>query len=107
VTAFGFFVELNEIFIEGLVHIRHLGDDYYRYDPESHCLIGQNRRQIFQVGNSVTVEVLQVQVDKREIDFILPTLAQKNVKGSAETRRSPKHKNKQGGRQRTKGRNRR
>lgn len=106
VTAFGFFVELNEFFIEGLVHIRHLGDDYYRYDPESHCLIGQNRRQIFQVGNSVTVEVLQIQADKREIDFILPAQLQKNVKASLGARRSIKHKNRQGGRQRSKGRNR-
>jgi ribonuclease R len=107
VTAFGFFVELNEFFIEGLVHIRRLGDDYYRYDPEKHCLIGQSRRQIFQVGNSVTVEVLQIQADKREIDFILPALSQQNVSASTEKRRPAKHKNKQGGRHRTKGRNRR
>lgn len=104
VTEFGFFVELNEFFIEGLVHIRHLGDDYYRYDPESHCLIGQNRRQIFQVGNSVTVEVMQVQTDKREIDFILPSLAQKNVKSSLAARRPLKHKKQQA---RPKGRKRR
>lgn len=107
VTAFGFFVELNEFFIEGLVHIRRLDNDYYRYDPERHCLIGQNRRQIFQVGNSVAVEVLQIQSDKREIDFILPSLSQQNVNASIEKRRPPKHKNKQGGRHRTKGRNRR
>jgi len=99
VTAFGFFVELNEFFIEGLVHIRHLGDDYYRFDPENHCLVGQNRRQVFQVGNVVTVEVLQVQADKREIDFVLPALNNTVEYNSGRK----KTKGKQGGRHRGKG----
>ena len=99
VTAFGFFVELNEFFIEGLVHIRHLGDDYYRFDPENHRLVGQNRRQVFQVGNVVTVEVLQVQADKREIDFVLPALNNTVEYGSGRK----KTKGTQGGRHRGKG----
>lgn len=72
VTAFGFFVELDDFFVEGLVHIRTLGDDYYRYDDEQHSLIGQGRRRIFQIGMAVTIEVWQVRPLVREIDFILP-----------------------------------
>jgi ribonuclease R len=74
VTAFGFFVELDEFFVEGLVHIRNLGDDYYVFDEEKQCLIGQARRRIFQVGEKVNVEVWQVKPAAREIDFILPDL---------------------------------
>ena len=78
VTAFGFFVELNEFFIEGLVHIRTLNDDFYRYDPEQHSLIGQGRRNVFQVGMAVTVDVWQVRPDRREIDFVLPGMDEKS-----------------------------
>ena len=82
--------------------IRHLDDDYYRYDPETHSLVGQNRRKVFQVGNPVTVEVLHVQAEKREIDFILPEL---NTKGGRVATRQ-KMKNRKVNRHRAKGRRR-
>lgn len=75
VTAFGFFVELDEHFVEGLVHIRNLSDDYYSYDDEQHSLIGQARRRVFQVGMAVSVELWQVKPVPREIDFVLADLA--------------------------------
>jgi len=72
VTEFGFFVELDPYFIEGLVHIRTLGDDYYEYDPVHHTLMGQRRRRHFKIGQKVDVMVQDVRIKAREIDFILP-----------------------------------
>ncbi|MGM0415463.1 MAG: ribonuclease R [Thermodesulfobacteriota bacterium] len=72
VTEFGFFVELDPYFIEGLVHIRTLGDDYYEYDPVHNTLMGQRRRRHFKIGQKVDVMVQDVRIKPREIDFILP-----------------------------------
>ncbi|EAT16775.1 ribonuclease R [Desulfuromonas acetoxidans] len=74
VNAFGFFVELDEFFVEGLVHIRTLSDDYYVFDEERLILVGQARRKTFQVGDTVEVEVWQIKSAAREIDFVLPDL---------------------------------
>jgi ribonuclease R len=71
VTPFGFFVELKDIFVEGLVHISNLEDDFYHYEEDLHRLIGQNRRKVFQVGNEVRVAVKNVNLERREIDFAL------------------------------------
>ncbi|MDY0292457.1 MAG: ribonuclease R [Desulfuromonadaceae bacterium] len=72
VTEFGFFVELDPFFIEGLVHIRTLGDDYYEYDPVHRTLVGQRRRRHFKIGQTLDVMVQDVRLKSREIDFILP-----------------------------------
>jgi ribonuclease R len=71
VQSFGFFVELREVFVEGLVHIAKLKDDYYQYDESLHRLIGQRRRREFQVGDEVKVQLTRVDLDRREIDFEL------------------------------------
>jgi ribonuclease R len=76
VTEFGFFVELDPYFVEGLVHIRTLGDDYYEYDPVHHTLMGQRRRRFFKIGQKVDVAVQDVRLKAREIDFILPEALQ-------------------------------
>lgn len=71
VTEFGFFVELDELLIEGLVHVRSLQGDFYSYDPVSHILRGERRRKEFRVGMSVKIRVEQVDVWRRRIDFTL------------------------------------
>ncbi len=71
VQSFGFFVELKGIFVEGLVHISTLEDDFYHFEEEHYRLIGENSRKIFQVGGSVRVRVNHVSIERREIDFIL------------------------------------
>ncbi len=71
VHAFGFFVELQEFFIEGLVHVSSLEDDFYQYEEERHRLIGMNRRREFTIGTKVDVTVYKVDLDRREIDFRL------------------------------------
>jgi len=81
VTEFGFFVELDPYFIEGLVHIRTLGDDYYEYDPIHRSLMGQRRRRHFKIGQKVDVMVQDVRLKAREIDFILPESLQSTHQG--------------------------
>lgn len=76
VQAFGFFVELEEIFVEGLVHISSLGDDFYHYEEDLHRLVGQHRRRIFQVGEQLQVRVRAVNLERREIDLELAEEAQ-------------------------------
>jgi ribonuclease R len=71
VTPFGFFVELAEIFVEGLVHISSLKDDFYLFEEDFHRLLGQHRRRVFQVGDEVRVRVAKVDLERREIDFVL------------------------------------
>jgi ribonuclease R len=71
VQPFGLFVELAEIFVEGLVHVSTLTDDYYQYEESLHRLIGQRRRRIFQIGTEVLVRLKKVDVDRRELDLEL------------------------------------
>ncbi|MEJ2200048.1 MAG: ribonuclease R [Desulfuromonadaceae bacterium] len=71
VQPFGFFVELNEIFVEGLIHLSSLTDDYYRFEEDMQRLIGERRRRIFQVGMPVRVRLEHVDLIRREIDFSL------------------------------------
>jgi ribonuclease R len=71
VHAFCFFLELDEIYVEGLVHVSSLEDDFYQYEEERHRLIGMNRRREFTIGSKVEVTVHKVDLDRREIDFRL------------------------------------
>ncbi len=76
VTSFGFFVELAEIYVEGLVHISNLAQDYFHFDATSHQLRGERTGINYRLGDSVTVRVARVDLDEKKIDF---ELAQKQV----------------------------
>ena len=69
VTGFGLFVELNDIFIEGLVHISELNNDYYHFDPVRHCLDGERSKQRYSLGGTVQVRVVRVNLDEKKIDL--------------------------------------
>ena len=71
VTSFGFFVELAEIYVEGLVHISNLGQDYFHFDPTSHRLLGERTNTTYRLGDSVKVKVVRVELDEKKIDFEL------------------------------------
>ncbi|OEU69938.1 MAG: ribonuclease R [Desulfuromonadales bacterium C00003093] len=71
VTEFGFFVELENIFVEGLVHVRSLTGDYFTFDPTTRTLIGERRRQTYRVGMPVRIKVLKVESGRRRLDFTL------------------------------------
>ncbi|MFZ2172119.1 MAG: ribonuclease R [Methylococcaceae bacterium] len=90
VTSFGFFVELAEIYVEGLVHISNLGQDYFHFDPTSHQLKGERTNTNFRLGDSVKVKVVRVSLDEKKIDFELVE-KQGSVK-KAKTRKKPRKK---------------
>ncbi len=69
VTAFGFFVELKGIFVEGLVKVTSLHDDYYQYHEKKYCLVGERTHKTFRIGDEVRVRVDRVDVERRHIDF--------------------------------------
>lgn len=69
VTGFGLFVELIEPFVEGLVHISSMADDYYRFLDSDHTLVGENTGQTYKLGDRVAVQLLRVDTDRRQIDL--------------------------------------
>lgn len=71
VTSFGFFVELKEVFVEGVVRLADMADDYYYYEEEHHRLVGRRKRKIFQIGDFVRVQVVKVDVPRRHVNFVL------------------------------------
>ncbi len=69
VTSFGVFVELKDMYAEGLVHITSLTRDYYRFDPVGRCLVGERSGRIYRLGDTLRVRVARVDLDERKIDF--------------------------------------
>jgi ribonuclease R len=76
VTSFGIFVQLDTLFIEGLVHITELGADYFQYDEVRHELRGERTGRRFQLTDRVTVQVSRVDLEARKIDLCLVELGQ-------------------------------
>lgn len=71
VTSFGFFVELSEIYVEGLVHVSNLKSDYYEFDAVSQRLVGSRSGVRFSLGDAVRIRVAAVNLDQRKMDFEL------------------------------------
>lgn len=103
VTAFGFFVELADLYVEGLVHVSTLDSDFYQYDAQKHRLVGERTGTRYGLGDSVMVQVANINLDDRKIDLSLVSAeprakakrrlknAKGGAKGQAETRRSKKN----------------
>ena len=90
VEAFGFFVELEKYFVSGLVHISSLEDDYYEYWEEEFSLVGSTSGRRFTLGDKVTVQVLSVNKELRQIDFLLVGLPEIPEESPARRRRKAK-----------------
>jgi len=71
VVGFGLFVELSDLFVEGLVHISSLPQDYYHHQPAQHRLVGERTGRVFRLGDRLTVRVVRVSLDDRKVDFEL------------------------------------
>ena len=71
VAEFGVFVELSELYVEGLVHVTALGEDYFHFDPKRRRLTGEHSGAMFQIGEEVRVRVVRVDIDQAKIDFEL------------------------------------
>lgn len=94
VTSFGLFVELKEIYVEGLVHVTSLKQDYYQYDPVHHRLIGERTGKIYRLGDPVNVVVARVELDDKKIDFELsasqPELRPASSESTSAAKKRPK-----------------
>ena len=71
VTNFGVFIELKDIFVEGLIHVTSLKNDYYNFDAPQHRLVGKRSGVVYRLGDSIKVKVARVNLDDRQIDFEL------------------------------------
>jgi len=86
VTGFGFFVRLDDLFIDGLVHVSTLDNDYYRFDAVGQRLIGESGGRTYRLGDTVEVRVDAVHMDERKIDFALIS-SQRKPRGEGKTER--------------------
>jgi ribonuclease R len=70
VTSFGLFVELKDIYVEGLVHVTSLSNDFYHFDPIGHRMTGERAGRVYRMGDPLRVQVVRVNLDERKIDFV-------------------------------------
>lgn len=102
VTGFGIFVELADLYVEGLVHVTTLGQDFFKFDPTSHQLKGERTGVCYRLGDTVNVVVVGVNLDDKKIDFELLSQQSKNTRRRSisadmqepkkKDRKKPKHK---------------
>jgi len=91
VTSFGLFVQLEDVYVEGLIHISALPGDYYHFDAAKHRLQGERSGKSFRLGDSIEVKVVRVDLDEKKIDFELVGTPPK-PKSKPKTKRKPKPK---------------
>ncbi len=99
VTGFGLFVELSDVYVEGLIHVSTLANDYYHFDAAKHRLVGERTRRSFRLGDKVWVRVTGVDLDERKVDFELATAPHNRREGGADLptpARSPRKRARQG-----------
>jgi ribonuclease R len=77
VAPFGMFVELIDHYVEGLVHVSTMADDYYRYREQQHALFGENTRKTYRLGDQVRVQIIRVDMERRQIDLGLEEVLDK------------------------------
>jgi ribonuclease R len=69
VAQFGLFVELIDHYVEGLVHVTSMGDDYYRFLEQQHQLRGENTKKVYRLGDKVRVQVVRVDMERRQVEL--------------------------------------
>jgi ribonuclease R len=106
VSAFGLYLELVEHFVEGMVHVSTMADDYYRFVERAHILRGETKGRVYRLGDRVRVQVIRVDLERRQIDLGLTEIldavrASERARGPRRSRVQPKAKPK--GKAKTKG----
>ena len=71
VVGFGIFVALDDVYVEGLVHVSDLGSDYFHFDAAKHLLLGERTAKRYRLGDRVKVKVVRVDIESSKIDFVL------------------------------------
>ena len=88
VAAFGLFIELVEHFVEGMVHVSTMADDYYRFIETAHLLRGENTHKVYRLGDKVKVQVIRVNMELRQVDLGLVEILERVREGERGPRRS-------------------
>ena len=88
VAAFGLFIELIEHFVEGMVHVSTMADDYYKFVDGSHALVGENTKRVYRLGDKVKVQVIRVNMEERKVDLGLAEILERVREGERGPRRS-------------------
>jgi ribonuclease R len=76
ITSYGFYVELEEYFVEGLVHISSLVDDYYLVNEKRHTLTGESTGKVYRLGDRLKVRLAKVDLERRQIDFAVEEISE-------------------------------
>jgi ribonuclease R len=87
VVPFGIFVALDGVFVEGLVHVSELGQDYFHFDEKAHAMVGERTNKRFRLSDRVRIQLVRVDLDQNKIDF---RLVSENVRDAAE-KKSKEH----------------
>src|SRR5262245_50596153 len=88
VASFGLFIELIEHYVEGMVHISTMGDDYYRFVESAHLLRGENTHKVYRLGDKVKAQVVRVNMEVRQVDLGLVDILERVRGGEHGPRRS-------------------
>ena len=83
VVSFGIFVALDSVYVEGLVHVSELGEDYFRFDSVKHQMLGERSGQRYRLGDRVRVRLVRADLETNKIDFVLAPLAPKTKRVKA------------------------
>ena len=99
VAPYGLFVELIEHYVEGMVHVSSMADDYYRFVEQQHILRGENTKKVYRLGDKINVQVVRVDMERRQVDLgiveILETVRrEERPRGAIRSRTKPKHEQK-------------
>jgi ribonuclease R len=89
VQSFGLFVELTEIYVQGLVHVSSMTDDYYIFNEKVHTLKGESTKKVYRLGDKVEVQVVRVDLERRQIDFALVDVLERAKAGARKGRPAP------------------
>ena len=98
VVAFGMFVQLDQVFVEGLVHVSDLRDDFYRYDETGHRLVGQRQGRVIRLGDAMRVRVKGINEEFLEVNleplFAPLEAARRPAKGEGKKSEAPERRGK-------------
>ena len=99
VAPFGLFIELSEHYVEGLVHVSSMADDYYRFVEQQHVLRGENTKKVYRLGDKVTVQVVRVDMERRQVDLGIVEILEavrreERPKGTVRSKVKPKREQK-------------
>jgi ribonuclease R len=103
VAPFGLFIELVEHYVEGRVHISSMADDYYRFLEQQHILRGENTRKVYRLGDKVRVQVVRVDMERRQVDLGLVDVLEavrreERPRGPVRSKVAPKREQRRAGR---------